>query len=172
MLRRKRLDGHSNYYWSNDRHVCKQNEAKTENPKIKYVTMLLLPPDYSAVQPAARVNMRWIQSPRGASLSTEKLEPVTPDNRHKRESGQRLARSKATWHSHCASRPTQTVNIYRLIFVVQIVKLILLYLDLAWHKWKITTLKAFSAGRSEIACRGKVNWSEWHTIKEGKRELT
>lgn len=68
----KSLDGCRNYYQSNDRHLYKQNESKAENPKIKYITMLFLPPD-SVVQWAVDVNVHSIQSPSGASLSMEKL---------------------------------------------------------------------------------------------------
>lgn len=87
--------------------------------------------------------------------------------------------NSATWHSHCASRPMQTVFCKhmqtdfcpsKINRVVQIVKLILLYLDLAWHKWKIITLKALSEGRPKVACKGKVNGCQWHAVREGKRD--
>lgn len=54
--------------------------------------------------------------------------------------------------------------------VVQTVKLLLSCLDLVWHKYKVTTLRAFSEERPEVAWKGKVKCSQWHAAKEEKSD--
>lgn len=54
--------------------------------------------------------------------------------------------------------------------MVQSVKLLLPCLDLVWHKYKITTLRAFSEERPEVAWKGKVSCSHWYAAREEKSD--
>lgn len=158
--------------------------SQTENPNMKYVTMAFLPPDYSAVQQAADASIHWIQSPSGVSLSTEKfflqLRSLSWQTACTNEKAANASLgNNDPWHSHCASgamqpvlckHPQTDLCMSKANFVVQTVKLILLYLDLAWHKWKIITLKTLSEVKSKVACKGKVGCGQWQAVREGKRD--
>lgn len=49
-------------------------------------------------------------------------------------------------------------------------KLVTPCLDLVWHKYKVTTLRAFSEERPEVAWKGKVSCSHWYAAREEKRD--